>query len=427
MMKKEKDKKMKTGHVQKKEVKKHSGQDKKHDHMKKPEVKEEKVEKKAAEEKPKVHEPVVDYLEQHGLPENIYKCAKYYAKKHELSEKELGHLLENVKEAYLTLRAEPGEAVGIIAAQSMGEPGTQLTLRTKHFAGAAEVSVGSGIQRVEEIVDGRSKARYPSMTIYLEGELKQDREKAKMFANSLVDERISDILNITEDFKNRKFTVKIKEDEAREKGIDGKKILDKIDKKLKFKVREIPHGMEFFIGTEELLKVRKKILKLAQVRLQGIKGIQKVILVEEKGEVVVKTSGSNLKMILKMNEVDGSRTTTNDIKEISKVLGIEAGRNAILNELRNVLKENGIQVDPRHVSLLADMMTNDGEIRGIVRTGITRGKSSPFARAAFEETIKLLIDAAFRGEKETLQGVVENIIVGQPIKVGTGLVDLVMK
>jgi DNA-directed RNA polymerase subunit A" len=125
--------------------------------------------------------------------------------------------------------------------------------------------------------------------------------------------------------------------------------------------------------------------------------------VEENGENVVKTSGSNMKSILKMKEVDGVRTITNDVKEISKVLGIEAGRNAIINELHKVLKENGINVDLRHILLLSDIMTFDGEIRGIVRTGITRKKSSPFARASFEETTKHLLDAAFSGEKEKLQ------------------------
>jgi DNA-directed RNA polymerase subunit A" len=72
-------------------------------------------------------------------------------------------------------------------------------------------------------------------------------------------------------------------------------------------------------------------------------------------------------------------------------------------------------------------MTFSGDIKGIVRTGITKGKSSTFARAAFEETTKHLLDAAFKGEKETLNGVVENMIVGQPIKVGTGIVELLMK
>jgi len=98
-----------------------------------------------------------------------------------------------------------------------------------------------------------------------------------------------------------------------------------------------------------------------------------------------------------------------------------------VRELSRVLKENNIAIDVRHIMLLADLMTFDGSIRGIVRTGITREKSSPFARAAFEETVKHLLDAAFAGQLETLDGVVENIIVGQPIKVGTGLVNLVMK
>ncbi len=99
----------------------------------------------------------------------------------------------------------------------------------------------------------------------------------------------------------------------------------------------------------------------------------------------------------------------------------------IVSELAKTLEENSIYVDLRHLILLADLMTYIGEIKGIVRTGITRGKTSPFARAAFEETVKHLLDAAFKGEKEQLQGVVENIIVGQPIKVGTGIVELIMK
>jgi DNA-directed RNA polymerase subunit A" len=131
--------------------------------------------------------------------------------------------------------------------------------------------------------------------------------------------------------------------------------------------------------------------------------------------------------VLKLLEIDPTRTTTNDVKEISKVLGIEAGRQAIVNELYRNLKENGIAIDVRHIMLLADLMAFDGEIRGIVRTGITKGKESPFARAAFEETTKHLLDAAFKGERDFLTGVVENIIVGQPIKVGTGRVELMMK
>ena len=179
---------------------------------------------------------------------------------------------------------------------------------------------------------------------------------------------------------------------------------------------------------EPLLKIRRSLNKLKNVRIQGIRGIEKVILSKSgDGENVIKTRGTNLKALVKLPEIDGAKTTTNDIKEISKVLGIEAGRIAVVNELSGVLRENGIAVDIRHIMLLSDLMTWDGEIRGIVRTGITRGKSSPFARASFEETVKHLLEASFSGEVEQLEGVVENIIVGQPIKVGTGRVSLVMK
>ena len=104
------------------------------------------------------------------LPEKLIDDALGKAEHEKLNEKDTKEYLETVEKKYNKAVVEPGEAVGIIAAQSLGEPGTQLTLRTKHYAGAIEVSVGSGIQRVEEIVDGRSKAKYPVMTIFLNEE-----------------------------------------------------------------------------------------------------------------------------------------------------------------------------------------------------------------------------------------------------------------
>ncbi len=371
----------------------------------------------------------VDYVAEHGIPRKIFEDAQRLSLEMNLTDGQFDHLVEELRKRYAFAKAEPGEAVGIIAAQSLGEPGTQLTLRTKHYAGAAEVSVGSGIQRVEEIVDGRSKAKYPTMTLYFsESELRSDKEKARTFAASLVDLRLSDVMNMKEDYANESFEISPIEEEVKDKGLDGEALIQKIADKLKMKRSVTKDGRsKFEAGSKDLLKTRKALLKLMQTRLQGVRGINKAIVSEENGEFVIKTSGSNLKSILKMKEIDGARSTTNDVKEISKVLGVEAGRMSIVYELDKVLRENSIAVDLRHVLLLADMMTFDGEIRGIVRTGITRKKSSPFARASFEETAKHLLDAAFNGEKEMLQGVVENIIVGQPIKVGTGLVDLVMK
>jgi len=394
-------------------------------------VKKKKEEKIVAEEKQASEESYVKgpVVEEMLFPEILVTELGKAFEKHKFSESMKKEITEKIKEKYMTLRAEPGEAVGMIAAQSLGEPGTQLTLRTKHYAGAAEVSVGSGIQRVEEIVDGRSKAKYPTMTIFFTREdMKKDFKKADKFAKSLIDVRVGEVTSTKEDLKNRVFEVEFLENEMEERAIDRKDLIDKIEEALKMKGNKKARSIEFeFPKATEVINIRRTVNKMKKTRIQGVKGIDKTMILEEKGENIIKTSGTNLKAIIKMEEVDGSRTITNDIREISKVLGIEAGRISVIMELKKVLDDNRIAVDVRHIMLLADLMTYDGEIKGIVRTGITKEKASPFARASFEETVKHLVEAAFKGEKENLQGVVENIIVGLPIKVGTGTVKLVTR
>lgn len=361
------------------------------------------------------------------LPVSVMREIDSRVKKYSLNPAEKQKLISISDKTYLKNMVEPGEAVGIIAAQSIGEPGTQLTLRTKHYAGAAEVSVGSGIQRVEEIVDGRSKSKYPTMTIYLLEEFRKTKEAVEKYANMLIDIRIGDIIKVEEDLNKKKIFITVNEKEVKDKSIDRKDLDKKMEKYLKMKPKDKNGVLEFGPSKESLLKSRKNLNKLISTRIQGVRGIDKTLVAEEKGEFLIKTSGTNLKIVLKLPEVDKDRTTTNDIKEISKVLGVEAGRITIVNELHKTFRDNGIMLDVRHVMLLADLMCFEGDVKGIVRTGITRQKSSPLARAAFEETTKHLLDAAFKGEIEQLTGVVENIIVGQPINVGTGNVDLIMR
>ncbi len=396
----------------------------------------EKKERKIAKKEEPAKEPVVErpdaareLWEDTELPLLVLDEIALLAEKNKLNKQKTDALIETVKKSFAPRLAEPGEAVGIIAAQCIGEPGTQLTLRTKHYAGAAEVSVGSGIQRVEEIVDGRSKAKYPTMTIFLEKSLAKDRDKTEKFANSLIDVRLQDVVQLTEDFSSNKINIAIVESAAKERGLKADDLISRIKLGMRnAKSRQRHNSIDFiFSKREPLLKIRRNLLKLLNNRIQGIRGIEKVLVAREKDEFVVKTSGSNLKNVLKLPEIDPARTISNDIIETSKVLGIESGRTMIFQELYKTLRENNILVDQRHLMLLADLMTFNGEVKGIVRTGITRGKSSPFARAAFEETVKHLLDASFKGEREELQGVVENIIVGQPIKVGTGIVELIMK
>ena len=148
---------------------------------------------------------------------------------------------------------------------------------------------------------------------------------------------------------------------------------------------------------------------------------------KEGEEYVIYTEGSNLKEVLKIDGVDIVKSKTNDILEISKVLGIEAARNAIINEALDTLDEQGLRVDVRHIMLISDMMSVDGTVKSIGRHGVSGEKASVLARAAFEITVDHLLKAGVRGEVEKLSGIVENVIVGRPVMLGTGMVDLVMK
>jgi DNA-directed RNA polymerase subunit A' len=160
--------------------------------------------------------------------------------------------------------------------------------------------------------------------------------------------------------------------------------------------------------------------------VKGVVGIRRVLVTEEHGEWVIRTDGSNLSKILEIPGIDTSRTTTNNVHEIAKAIGIEAARNALIHEAGSVLEEQGLDVDVRHVMLVSDMMTSTGEVQQIGRHGISGKKSSVLARAAFEITVPNIVEAAVRGESDPLAGVTENVIVGQSVPIGTGLVELYM-
>ena len=395
------------------------------------EVKKEEKPKKAVKAKKdkRVYEEEGKNWEQVDLPKKLVDELVAVSEIYKLSAEDAGKLAEIVKAKYDAAIVEPGEAVGIIAAQSLGEPGTQLTLRTKHFAGAAEVSVGSGIQRMEEIVDGRSKAKYPTMTIYLNDDMKKDKDKAEKFAKGLIDVRVKNVVTIKEDFEEQKFSVEVDKAKIKNLNLKIEDVVEVLKVGLKdLKARQMDNVVHFQIEKKtEFFKVRKDMIKILKEKVHGVKGIEKTLIVKEEDEYAIKTSGSNLKAVMKLEGINTNKVFTNDIIETSKVLGIEAARSLAVSELKKVLDDNGIAVDVRHIMLLGDLMTFTGTIKGIVRTGITKTKASPFARAAFEETTKHLLDAAFKGEEEQLTGVVENLIVGQPVKVGTGIVELLMK
>ena len=181
------------------------------------------------------------------------------------------------------------------------------------------------------------------------------------------------------------------------------------------------------VKEEEINKVYKLKEKIRGVRMHGIKGIIQVLPVKRGDEYIVLTAGTNLKDVLKMKEVDGGRTMTNDIQEVLAVLGIEAARQAIIEEVYKVIEAQGLNIDMRHVMLVSDTMCADGKVKGVTRYGVVREKTSVLARASFETPIKHIIDAALIGEVDNLTSVVENVMINQPVPLGTGLPGLVMK
>ena len=316
----------------------------------------------------------------------------------------------------------------MVSAQSIGEPGTQMTMRTFHYAGVAEINVTLGLPRLIEIVDARSSPSTPMMNIYLRDEYRVNPELAKEIANQIEITRLMDVADMETDLTNMVIYLNLNEKTMEKKGLTGYDILEsvkaikKLDAKLENNVIKISldePGYKNIHNTSEALR---------KLKIKGIDGIKRVIIRKEPNEgYVIYSEGSNFKKVLEIEGVDPYRTTTNDIHAVARELGIEAARNMIIQEAHNTLSEQGLNVDLRHIMLVADVMTADGSVKAIGRHGVSGEKSSVLSRAAFEITVNHLLLASQRGERDTLNGVAENIIVGQPVSLGTGAVELVMR
>jgi len=328
--------------------------------------------------------------------------------------------LDNYKRALV----EPGEAVGIVSAQSIGEPGTQMTLRTFHYAGVREQNVTLGLPRLIEIVDARRTPSTPIMTIYLDREHRKSKEKATEVAREIICTTTEDIAKVMYiDSGQEEVVVELDLTMMEDRGVT----LDELESALclpncTLRVEED----HLYFKPKKPVDLRKLLGRVSTHLVKGVSNIHRVLVTEEARRWVVRTDGSNLSSVLEVNGVDPMRTITNHIHETAKTLGIEAARNLVIEEAIGVLEEQGLDVDIRHVMLVADIMTETGDVRQIGRHGISGEKASVLARAAFEITVPNLVEAAIMGESDPLRGVTENVIVGQSIPIGTGLVDLYM-
>jgi DNA-directed RNA polymerase subunit A" len=369
------------------------------------------------------------------LPQKTKDQLRGFLEGKEITEAQFKEILDRVVKEYLSTRIEACEAVGVIAAQSIGEPGTQMTMRTFHYAGVAEINVTLGLPRLIEIMDARKEPSTPTMTVYLEPEYGVDRDRAREVSWQIEAAPLHEFGDITTDMENMQVVVHLNTKVCEKRKISPSEIMDIAPKK----IRDRRHYRDFEHDSDEakatlifMPKDRESYQNLFQlaehvrnVIVQGIDDILRVVVRKETGEYILYTEGSNLKDVFDVAGVDTTRTRTNNISEIAQVLGIEAARNAIIHEAQSTLNEQGILVDVRHIMLVADMMCMEGEVKQIGRHGIAGEKESVLSRAAFEVTVNHLLDAAVANETDELSGVTENVIVGQPIQLGTGDVRLV--
>jgi len=367
-----------------------------------------------------------------GLPENIKLelKGKLKAVRTKLTAEKLDAIIREIVAGYERSKVEPREAVGIVAAQSIGEPGTQMTMRTFHYAGVGAIYITLGLPRIIEIVDARKKLSTPTMTIRLLDEYATTRSQAEEVAGMIQETYVSNLGKIRSSVETMTVWVELNPKELEKRYVTRADVIEKIKEiSQEMLVDELEDGqLRIYTGCDTFHELSKLEKTVASKLVRGIVGIQRVLVRRaSSGEYVLYTVGSELKRLRnqKVDGVDFTRTMTNNIAEIEEVLGIEAARNAIVEEMLNTLNEQGLDVDPRHIMLIADAMTMDGTVKQIGRHGIAGEKASVLSRAAFEVTVDNLLDAAVHGETDELKGVTENVIVGQPIKLGTGAVELV--
>lgn len=363
------------------------------------------------------------------LPLSIIEDIKAQMPKN-VAKSKVKKIFDSAVEEYNNMKIEPGESVGIISAESIGEPGTQMTLNTFHFAGVSEMNVTTGLPRIIEVLDGSQSLKTPMMEIYLREPYKNGvdiKKAAQMIKETALQDIATEFLiNIPDS------TIEVKVDPAKMEPLNLNaekvhKLLDASLKGISVKLKEgslflKPKGKEVSINELYKLKEKAKIIYVA-----GVKGIKQVLPVKRGDEFIIVTAGTNLGAVVELDFVDGTRTGSNDIFEIYEVLGIEATREAIVREVFKIINEQGLNVDVRHLMLVADTMCVSGKLRGITRYGIVSQKSSVLAKASFETPIKHIINAALVGEKDALNSVVENVMLNQPVPIGTGLLSLVTK
>ncbi len=340
---------------------------------------------------------------------------------------------------YMRAKIEPGSAVGAVGAQSIGEPGTQMTLKTFHFAGVASMNVTLGVPRIKEIINAAKVINTPIIEAKLVAE--RSEAAARIVKGRIEKTYLSDIASIIEEVYGSEQTyvgvhIDVKTIKKLQLEIDLPRVAKAIVRAPKLKIDErriqlidsrdrlrvyVAHNAESPFDAAKALK-----RDLGRIVVTGINEANRAVVSQEKGCYKVLVEGYGLKQVMTTVGVVGTHTKTNHVMDMREILGIEAARTSVYNEIQTTMKQHGMSIDPRHVMLLADVMTYKGEVLGITRFGVAKMKDSVLMLASFEKTTDHLFDAAIYGKEDGIQGVSESIILGNPAKgLGTGLPALV--
>lgn len=341
--------------------------------------------------------------------------------------------LTRISEVLITRVVNPGEAVGSLTSQSLGEPCTQMTLKTFHFAGVASMNVTLGVPRINEIFNAIEKIRTPIIEVSLIN--KEDKIAANFVKNKINKVCLAEILSqITEVFQKEAayilldFNTDYIQRSLRDFDIQMvKTALISSKLKLKDKHVEIKSNKQLRIESplqsaqETAFYFKSLIGKFETLIVYGLNTVNRALISQDKSEKLhIFAEGTGLYGILRIMGVDYRRTKTNNIQETREVLGIEAARSKIVSEANYIMSIYGISIDFRHYYLLADTMCFTGKVVGLNRYGITKMKNSPMMLASFETTGPILFDAAFFGSRDKMAGISEKIIIGDKVELGTG-------
>ena len=358
---------------------------------------------------------------------------------------QLDEFFKELWKKFLKAKVNPGEAVGAVAGQSIGEPATQMTLKTFHFAGVASMNITSGIPRIKEIINYTQKISTP--VIYAKLVQEDDITAAKIVKGRIEKIKLNRVCKyIKEIISPEGCYIKVKLDReyinSSHLEISIQKVREELllnKKQLNLKLREnhiiIKNENKLIIYPPETdrnylyfsLEVMMK--NLPEIVISGISTVNRIVINKKDNDekkYMLAIEGTGLLDIMKTDGIDYKHCTSNNVGEVLNTLGIEAARKSIIYELNYTFAGHSIHVDQRHLGLISDLMTFKGTVLGFQRFSMIKMKDSVFLNSSFERTTDVLFDAAINSKTEKLSGVSESIITGKTAKIGTGVFQLLM-